>query len=515
MKLLTAFLISLLLVGGAIAQVGAAELVIANVADVIKMDPAYITDSPTSTVAYQIFERLGSFDEQGAVQPGLATSWEVSEDGMAWTFYLKEGIKFHDGTPFNAGAVKYTFERIMDPAMASPGAGDMENVEAIEVVDDYTVSFQLKRPSAAFLTQVLMSSRAGIVSPQAAQKFGEDFSFNPVGTGPFKFSQWEPDNHVTLVKNEDYWNGPPLLDKVVFKPIPEASTQLLELETGGVDMILRVGPNNINRIENSSNLVLHSTPHFNARYVFFNTQRAPMDDIALRQAISHAVPVDLILEAFLQDIAVRTHGVLPAASWAYHQPSTLFDYDPEKAVQVLLEAGYVQNNQGFFTKDGEQIVLDLYSPDGRYPMDKEIAAVIQESLQEIGIKAEISVLEWGAYLAAVDGGVPHLSILGWNQSTGEPANMYGPQFKSHAMGGWANAMFYEKPEVDELLIQGETESDLEKRIAIYQEVQEIIASDAPMIPMYSENLIYATNSKVKGYIHSAGGFDLKNVYIQD
>jgi len=490
------------------------KLVVANIGDVVKLDSAFVTDVQSASVANQIFERLAKFDKNGVPEPALATSWETSEDGLVWTFFLREGVTFHDGTPFNAAAVKYTFDRMKDPALASPGAGDVKIVENIVALDEFTVQFHLERPSAAFISTSIMSIRSGIVSPAAAEKFGEDFSFNPVGTGPFKFVEWEPDSHVTLAKNAQYWAGAPLLDEVVFRPIPEAATQMIELETGGVDLAFRVGPNDVGRIESNPNLQLFSTPDYNARYIFFQTQKAPTDNILVRHAISHAIPVDLILEAFLSNIAVQIDGVMPDVSWAAFSPETKFEYDLDKAKALLAQAGYTEkNNQGYLVQDGQEFFLEIYSPDGRYPMDKEIAAVIQQSLQDIGIRSEIKVLEWGAYLAAVDAGEHQLCILGWSQSTGEPANMYGTQFKSHAIGGWANAMFYNNPKVDELLIQGEIESDMEKRAVIYKEIQEIIASDAPMIPLYSELLMYAAQNYVKGYNHSPSGFDLTTVYI--
>ncbi len=507
-------LLTMLLVGGG-GLAADQRLVIANVSDVVKMDPAYVTDAPTAIVSNLMFERLARFDDEGIAQPALAESWEISEDGLVWTFHLRDDVVFHDGTPFNAEAVKYTFDRLKDPEMASPGASDVQIVQEIRVDGEFTVSFHLERPSAAFMNTSIMSTRSAIVSPTAAEEWGEDFSFNPVGTGPFMFKEWEPDSHVSLVGNPDYWGGAPLLDEVVFRPIPEAATQLIELETGGVDMVLRVRANDLQRVADDPNLVLYSTPDYNARYVFYNVSREPMGELSLRQAISHAIPVDMILEAFLGDAVMRTDGVLPTVSWAYHSPSTQYEYDVDKAKAILEEAGWEWDGQGRLLWNGSPLVLDLFTPDGRYPMDKEIAAVLQQSVADLGITAEISVMEWGAFLSAVDAGEPHMSILGWSQATGEPATMYGPQLKSHEQGGWANAMFYENPELDELLIQGEIETDFETRLEIYRQAQEIVARDVPMLPMFSENLIYAANQRVRGYNHSPAGFRLDTVYIED
>ncbi len=508
-------LVSLLVLVLAVALPAQAQrLVIANIGDVVKLDPAYVTDVQSSTVSNQIHERLAVYDESGEPQPALAVSWEASEGGQVWTFYLREGVTFHDGTPFNAEAVKYTFERLRDPEMASPGAGDISIVDTITVIDDFTVQFTLERPSAAFLSTSIMATRSAIVSPAAAEEYGQDLSNHPVGTGPFKFVEWQPDSHVLLQANVDYWGGAPLLSEVMFKPIPEATTQLVELETQGVDFILRVGSTDFNRIQDNPDLQIFSTPDFNARYIFFQNQKFPFEDKNIRYAVSHAIPVDDIVTAFLQNVAVRIHGVMPESSWAAHTPSKLFDYDVDKAKEYLAASGWTEtNSQGYLEQDGVELSVEIYTPDGRYPMDKEMATVIQQSLGDIGIRGEIKVLEWGAYLAAVDDGEHQLCILGWSQSSGEPATMYGPQFKSHAIGGWANAMFYHSDAVDALLLQGEEETDMEARIAIYQEVQEIIAVDAPMIPMYSEYLTYAAQNHVQGYNHSPAGFDLTTVYL--
>lgn len=498
----------------AVNAAGPMTMTIANQADVVKMDPAYTTDTPTSNVTNQIFDRLVQRDNKGIVIPGLASSWTVSKDMLVWTFHLRKDVVFHDGTPFNARAVKFTFDRLKDPAMASPGAKDVKGIKEVVVKDDYTVEFVLASPNVAFLDMIIMSQRCAIVSPAAVQKWGKDFTSHPVGTGPFKFSEWVPDTRVVLVRNEKYWQGAPKLDRLVFRPIPDAATQLVELETGGVDMILKVLPTDLAKVKANRNLRLFSVPDFAALYVFMNCQKAPFDDVNVRRAINTAIPVSKILQAFLRDSAVALDSALPKASWAYTRPRTQYPYNRAKAADMMKKAGWVDTDKdGILEKNGKKFEVTLYTPDGRYQMDKEIAGVVQEELKKIGIKVNIKVLEWGAYLDAVDAGEHDLCILGWSQSHPEPTYFLNYQFKKHP-DGWANDAFYEDNEATALLNKGETTVDREQRKAIYAEFLEHVAKDAPFVPLYSANLTFAARTWVKGYVHNVGNFNLFKVTIQ-
>lgn len=486
-------------------------LTVANVADAVKLDPAFVTDTPTETVTNQIFDRLVRRDRDGNIVPGLATNWDVSTDGTAWVFRLRKGVKFHDGTPFNAEAVVFAYTRLKDPDLASPGAKDVMCIKEIKALDELTVRMTLTDPQAGFLDRIVMCNRTAIVSPSAVRKWGKDFAAHPVGTGPFKFAEWIPDTRVVLARNEDYFLGAPKLERLVFRPIPDAETQLIELETGGVDMILKVQPSNIERLKNSKNLTLHSLPDYSACYIFMNCSKFPFNDVRVRKAMNHAIPVDQIRNVMLKDAVAPLDSALPTSTWAYSRPETRYDHNPKKAAAFLKEAGFVLNKQGILEKDGKPLAITFYSPDGRYLKDKEIASVTQEALRELGIKVSIKVMEWGAYLSAVDGGEHEMCLLGWSQGHPDPSYFLDYQFKSQASGGWANDMFYDDPVVDDLLTKAAGMLEPDARKPLYHQVLEQIAKNAPMIPVYSAKLTYATGSWVKGYEHSVSTFDLLGV----
>jgi len=248
------------------------ELVIANIADVLRMDPMLITDVPTATIAYQIFDFLVRYNhETKQYEPGLAISWEASEDAKTWTFKLRKGVKFHDGTPFNAEAVKFTIDRVLDPQSKSPLSQDFrDNVESVEVIDEYTVVFHLKNPLASFLDRIIRNQGAMIVSPTAVKKYGDDFSNHPVGTGPFMFKEWIPGERVVLVKNPDYWGGAPMIDTLIFKPMPESAAQVAALQAGQVDVILSIPKESLEILEKDPNIKVYKMPGYTTFGIVFN-----------------------------------------------------------------------------------------------------------------------------------------------------------------------------------------------------------------------------------------------------
>lgn len=323
---------------------GEKVLIYARGADSVKLDPALVTDGESAKVMNNIYDNLvrykpGSTD----VEPALAESWKVSEDGKVWTFYLRKNVKFHDGTPFNAEAVKFNIERQLPPKATKDMAyADFTYgmIEKVEVVDDYTVKITLKYPYAPFLANLAMGLSAPMISPTAAKKYGENYSQNPVGTGPFMFVKWDKEQQIVLKANKSYWGGAPKVDRVIFKVVKENAVRANELLAGSVDMIDGVDPNDVPRLQKDSNVTILTAPGMNINYLGLRTDKKPFDDPRIRQAISMAINREAIVKSLYQDKAILANGPLPPNLFGYVKDLKPYPYDPEKAKALLKEAGY-------------------------------------------------------------------------------------------------------------------------------------------------------------------------------
>jgi len=494
---LTALLLAVFLAlsGQAWAQVPQV-LVVALETDVVQFDPIKIQDDTTSQVAYQIYERLINRTVDGGLEPALAVSWESDPTGKVWTFHLRQGVRFHDGSPFNAQVVKWHFERALGPE--SWFQTQFSIIDRVEAPDDYTVVFYLKEANAAFLEQVILTNAGYIPSKKAFEEKGDAFAFEPVGTGPFKWDTWVKGQRVELVRNDDWWGNGPKLDKVVFRVIPEANTQVIELETGGVHIISRAPQSDMERLERNPNIVVLNRPAYRIRALEFNVTRPPFDDVRVRQAIQHAVDMRLIVSALAEPLVVYSDSVVPMASWAYPGEGVLpnYPYNPERAAQLLTEAGYVRNAQGRWVKDGQPLRVVIHSSDNRYFADTDISAAVANQLNRFGIEATVRVMEWAAYLEEVRNGQFQLAFLGWNQSSPEPSLFTDAKAKT---GGRANYGGYYDPRLDAVLDQALRVADQEQRKQLYLEAQRIINENAWFFWVGNESRTWIFRKEVQGY----------------
>ena len=491
-------------------------LVWARSGDSVGLDPANETDGESFYVTEQILEPLVKYkDENTEVVPGLAERWETSKDGKEWTFFLKKGVKFHDGTPFNAEAVKFNFDRWMDKnnpyhigefeywqAMFGgfPGA-----VKSVDVVDEFTVKITLEKPMAPFIYNVAMSPFA-IASPTAIKKYGEDFFKNPVGTGPFKFVEWVKDDHATVVKNDEYWGDKAKVDKIIFRVIPDNSARLMELQAGTVDIMTGLNPDDVEGVKNNADLQLFLRPSMNVGYLAMQTEKENLKETKVRQAISHAINKQALIDAFYAGLAKPAKNPMPPSLWGYNDKVTDYEYDPAKAKALLAEAGLPK---GFKTTLWAMPVARDYMP-----QPKEIAQAIQKDLAAVGITAEIVTFDWGTYLEKGQKGEHDLYLLGWTGDNGDPDNfLFALLDKTNAVKGSAqNVAFYKSDKVHDLLAQAQTELDQSKRAALYEEAQEIIHQDAPWVTLVHSTPPIAARNNIKGYIpHPTGTETLNNI----
>lgn len=352
------------------------------------------TTWPTFEALCFMYDRLLIMNDAEELQPALVTEWEVSEDGLEYALTLREGVTFHDGTPFNADSVKFNIERQL-AIPDSANYADYEPVERIDVVDDLHVNIILRevRPDFAYLG--LAQWGAAQVSPTAYEELGDRYSEAPVGTGPFMFESYVPGSLIRFVRNEDYWGGAPLLDAVEVKIIPEPSVQLVEIEAGTADAVIVTDPQNVARLEDAG-LTIVSIITADTVFISFNLSEPPINELAVRKAIAHAIDRDTIIESVLFGYAEKARGGVTTTSPFYDESVPMVEYDPEEAGRLLDEAGWVMGADGVRERDGVTLTLNQISTD--FENWGLFNQIIQEQLQAIGINCEISTLEWNAYL---------------------------------------------------------------------------------------------------------------------
>jgi len=477
-----------------LAQVSGGTVTYAAGADPDSLDPANAESNPSEAVNRMMYENLARFDEKLKIVPGLATQWEQSKDGLTWTFHLRKGVRFHDGTPFNAEAVKVFIERMIGPEKPSRAGLYTPFVKTVEVADEFTVKINLKAPFAFFLNN-LAHSASGIISPAALKAYGKDISRRAVGTGPFKFVEWVHGDHLTMVRNDDYWGGKPHLDKITVKTVKEDSARVMMLQSGDAQLIVRIPSEDIPRLERDATVKLDSTETLRVLYLGFNCAKKPFTDFRIRQAISYAVDKESIVKNIYQGRALVASGMVAPLTTGY-VPVQGYSYDPEKAKKLLAEAGFPKG-----------LKAKLWSPHGRYPKDFEMAQAIQQQLKKVGVECTLDTMEWAAYLAAlrkpVETNESEIFLLGWAPSTAEARWILYPLFTTEQ---WIpkgnNRSFYSNKEFDELVekfARATTKADMDRYL---KAAQELLVKEAPSIPILVTKETIGYSKKLKGVINS-------------
>lgn len=467
------------------AMAAAHGVVVAIGVDASTLDPHRTTDSATESINKNLYNNLVRFDADMQIVPDLATHWTVSEDGRTWTFYLREGVRFHDGTALDAEAAKRSFERLLDPANAFPRASLHADIVAVEVVGPHAVSVTTERPAGALLARMAHPS-AAIVSMAAVERWGDAFGQHPVGSGPFKFDSWTPGEEIVLVRNDDYFRGAPVISHVTYRVVPEESVRTLMLQAGEVDVAVGIPPDQLPLLQRMRNVEIKQTPSTMMMYMAMNGQKKPFDDVRVRQAMNYAVNKEEIVEFLLSDLADVADSPLSPVIWGYASTG-VYEYNPERAKQLLAEAGYPN---GFS--------MSLWTPVGRYLQDLGTAEVVQAQLAEVGIDVRVETWEFGAYIEEIKKAQFDMVLLGWSPSTGDADWGLFPVFHSTQWPPMSNRALYGNPDVDALLIAAQTEPDQHKRRELYRELQQIIFDDAPWIFLWSARQIVAHRSGLEG-----------------
>jgi peptide/nickel transport system substrate-binding protein len=532
-----------LVVVGALAAVAAGcggsdeggnTLVFGGAADPTALDGALISDGESIRVLYQMTEGLTRLKAgTSEVEPSLAESWEASDDGLSWTFTLRDDVTFHDGEPFNADAVCFNFERwfnfpaslqgdgttyywqygfgggFKSPAEGAPGP-DQSLYKSCEAVDDQTVTLNLTKPSATILSTLTLPS-LHIVSPKALEEFNADAGAvnddgifqpsgtysteHPTGTGPFKFDSWTPGEQLTLVRNDDYWGDEAKLEKIIFQPIPDNAARLQALQNGEIQGYDLVEPQDVDTISGDDALQLLERPPFNVGYVTMNSSKAPTDKLEVRQAVAHALNRQAVVDGFYAGRGVLATQFQPPEIFGYAEDVVTYDYDPAKSKQLLEQAGLTLPVEIEFWYPTD--VSRDYMPDPKRNFEAFAA-----DLNKAGFKVVPKSAPWRPdYVSRVNEGTAgNLNLIGWIADFADPDNFIGTFFQA------PSAQFgFENQEIHDLLNSAEEETDVAERTSLYQEANRKIMEVLPGVPYVHAKAALALQTNVSGYVPSPVG----------
>ena len=466
------------------------SLIFASSADATILDPHNTTDSQSDQVIWMVYNALIRYDEDMRIVPDLAERWEVAEDDVTWTFELRQGVRFHDGAEFDAHAVKANFDRVLDPEGGHNRRSLFLPIETVEVVDDYTVRIITEFPFGAFEPMMAHVS-AAIVSPTAAAEHGGEFGKTAdatAGTGPYRVVSWRKDLELVLERNDDYWGEKGKLDQIIYRPIPEAASRIIALESGDVDVITHVPPPDLERLEEDENVQVLKTLSIGAQQFRFHCKREPYTDPRVRRAVAHAIDRQTIIDNLMPGMVQPSTGPLTPRIRGRADLGE-FPYDPDEARRLLAEAGY---------PDGFRTTINT-TP--RYNMGVELAQAVAAQLAEVGIEAEIEVLEWGAIRQYWGGLLPEdcpleIFIMGAGASSADADWGLRPIFSTQERNE-NNYGYYSNEEFDELILKAMREVDADARNALYRRAQEIVYMEDPgAVWMYDNYHVVGARSRV-------------------
>lgn len=467
----------------------------------------------------QVYNRLVEFKRGSTeIEPALAESWDISEDGLTYTFHLRKGVKFHSNkefTPsrdFNADDVVFSFNRQLDSnhpyhavskatypyfkAMKFPAL-----LQSVEKVDDHTVKFTLTKRDATFLSSLGMDFTS-IYSAEYADKMlkagtPEVIDSTPIGTGPFAFTGYVLDQASRYVAHKDYWKGKSDIDRLIFEIVPDATTRYAKLQAGQCDLIDFPNATDIEKMKTDPKVQLLSQPGLNIAYVAFNTEKAPFDNVKVRQALNLAVDKKAIIDVVYQGAGIAAKNPLPPTIWGYNDSLPESEFNIEKAKQLLAEAGYPN---GFETELWVQPVVRASNPNPR-----RMSEIIQADWAKIGVKAKLVTYEWGDYIKRTKAGELTAGTYGWSGDNGDPDNFLSPLFGSSNVGN-SNYARFSNPELDALLDKALGLSDKAERTKLYEQAQVLLKEQAPWINVAHSINFAPTSKRVQNYKQSPFGY---------
>jgi peptide/nickel transport system substrate-binding protein len=455
-------------------------LVIAQGVDPTTLDPMNHLETPALNLCLNLYDTLLQRDANIKIEPLLAESYRLIND-LTWEFKLRKGVKFHNGEDFNAAAVKFNLERLADPKNKLRQVFLVGVLDRVDIVDDYTVRVITKKPYPILDAQLCIYG--GMIAPKYLQEKGPvHVATNPVGTGPYKFVRWVKDDHILLEANPNYWRGAPKIKKVIWRPIPEATTRVAALQTQEADIIVNIPPHLMKLMDWKGRSYVSKAPSVRVIYMAFDTTKGgPVGDKRVRQAFAQGIDMQSIIKKVLDGNGVILGTPFTDKHFGYDPEVKPYAYNPEKAKKLLSEAGFAK---------GFDFVLN--SPNGRYLNDKEVAEAVVGDLRKIGINATVKTHEWGTYMNMMYGHTAAPAyMLGWGNTSFDADYTISPLMRT----GQALSNFSD-PKLDALIDQGGTTMDKKKRQKIYADASRVIKEEVPWAWAYQQIDIYGVNERV-------------------
>lgn len=459
--------------------------------------PGLISDIMVGKVMFNTLVRF-SFEDGSTVVPDLATDWKVNDDSTVWTFYLRDDVRWHDGEKFTADDVVFTVNALRDPAIASRWGDAFVTLDDIVALDDYTVEFTFEQPFAPLLSTLAynlsMVPKHVLEDMDLSTPTGPTaFVTNPIGTGPYKFVEQVSGSHITVEAYEDYHEGPANISDVTFKVIPDVNAQVAQLLTGELDISWTVEPTHLRRLQASGQVVLNEVTIPRWDWIPLNLDNPVFQDVRVRQAMMHALDREALVSVVLGGYGEVAHGPIPPAiAWVSQEGTRKYEYDPEKARELLAEAGWTLGSDGLLRNEAGNTLRFTLLADRGNPTRDQIYVVAQEAWKQVGMDINIESTEWNTILIRYREG-DYDSRLGWWVIKPDP-DIYD---YFHSKGA-LNSINYSNPEVDRLLEAGRAISDIDERARIYHELQVLLSEEVPSVFLYYPTEVRAVNKQVTG-----------------
>ena len=493
-KSLSTVAAALVLAGLAVSAHAAKDVVVAVQSNFTTTDPYDANDTLSQAVAKSFYQGLYGFDKNLKMIPVLADSHTVSKDGLVYTFKLKSGIKFHDGTPFNAEAVKANFDRVTNPENKLKRYTLYKNIAKTEAIDAATVRVTLKEPFSPFINTLAHPSGV-MISPAALAKYGsKGIAQNPVGTGPFKFVEWKATDYLKVAKWEGYWKpGYPKIDSITWRPVVDNNTRAAMMQTNEAHFAFPMPPEALDSLSKKASLEVTTAPSIIHRYLSMNTQQKPFDNPKVREAINFAINKEALVKVAFSGYAIPAEGVLPQGV-EYATKLGPWPYNPAKAKELLKEAGYPN---GF-----ESTLWSAYN----YTTAQKVIQFVQQQLAQVGIKVQVRALEAGQRVELVESAQDaatapvRMYYVGWSSSTGEADWAMRPLLASESLPPkMFNTAYYKNPEVDADIAKALVTTSSTEKAKLYADAQQRIWKDAPWAFLVTERLLSVRARNLTGF----------------
>ena len=488
------------------------KLIVAVPTEPQSLDPQRDSGGPSTIIQKSVLETLVRFDNDMNLQPGLATSWEVSQDGLRYKFYLRKNVKFHDGTNFNSNSVKFAFDRSLGLIGGKKNRYGklISSLESVNLIDDYTVEFKLKKQYAPFLN-TLVHTGFSILSPDAVKKLGKNYGKQPVGTGPYKIVEWKKGQIIKLEKFQDYWQeNLPYLDSINFRILPDAQTRVAAIMAGEVNFVVQIPENLFSTIDAKPNLNAVKTQTLRTVFLRFNPQNEPFNDINVRKAFVHYTDADSFSNTILEGLHFKAaQPTQPFGVWGIAKDIEPYLHNPQKADNLLNSSGWQKNSSNKWIKSGNSLKFKLWTTTNRYPQDSNIAVAIKNNLNKHGMDVEVQTREWGAYRDSIFNKEYGVFLFGAGASTGDIDYVYSILFHGSSKYGQGPSA------ADDLLELARSTVNEKERLRLSKKFQEIIRDEYLWFPIYWMSQLVATNKEVQNFKpRQDEQFDFSKVWIK-